>query len=819
MSTTNLPIDGTANDTSLQALRESEARLHQVVDNTTAAVFAKDSKGRYLLVNREFERLFGRSAAELVGRTDRELFPPELAARLRHNDLRVLLERRAIEFEETLEFHGEERTYLSAKFPLVDSSGLPYGIGAVATDITERKRIEDALSSAALAVSTTKGETLFVELARYLATILDVECALIAALRDEDPESLYMLAWYVDGEVQECFSYPLAGTACETVVGKGFQIYPAGVSELFPNDDDFGRMGIESYAGYPLEDASGKALGVISVLSRRPLHRRSFIESVLKIFAVRASAELERMQGEAALKASELSYRGIFEASDDAIFVHDWNTGAIVDVNPRACETYGWSYEEMLEVSLDDMSSGVPPYTADEALRLIEEAKRKGSARAEWHRRNKDGSLHWDDVLLKSATIGGQPRILVFTREITERKLAEERRQRLEAELRQAQKMEAIGQLAGGIAHDFNNLLTSIMGYVVLAIERQAQWGDERLASYLANAHESCERARNLIEQMLMFSRGQKGAPRPLSLAPLVERALGMLAPQLPDGLVVETALDPDAPAVNLDPVQLEQVIMNLCVNARDALGGAGTIRVSVGATEVDHAVCTACRQQANGSFVELAVADDGPGIAPEVLDRIFEPFFSTKEVGKGAGMGLATLHGIVHEHDGHVLVETAPRAGARFRVLFPALARTARVAALPSAARAAPEVAPAERLDGSVLVVDDEQTVGEFMRELLATWGLEATYVARPREAFDIVAQNPARFDLVITDQAMPRMTGLELARALRAVRPDLPVVLYTGFGDQVSAAELDAAGVRALLGKPVQPQKLSAVLREALG
>ena len=449
MSSTELPADVETSD-GLSELRESEARLRQVLDNTTAAVFAKDSQGRYVLVNPEFERLTQRAADELIGRTDRELFSPELAARFRHNDLRVLLERRAIEFEETAEFLGEERTYLSSKFPLLDQAGVPYAVGGIATDITERKRIEDALSSAALAVSTAKGETLFVELARYLATILGVEFALVAALRPEDPDTLYMLAWYVDGEVRECFPYPLAGTACETVLGQGFKIYPDNVTELFPSDGDFRDFGIDSYAGYPLEDASGKPLGVISVLSRRPLQRRSFIESVMKIFAVRASAELERMQAEAALRASELSYRGIFEASDDAIFVHDWETGAIVDANPLACKAYGWSLEELLALPLDAMSSSVPPYTAAQGLRFIEQAKRTGSARFEWHRRNKDGSLHWDEVNLKAATIGGQPRVLAFTREITARKQAEERRQRLEAELRQAQKMEAIGQLAGG---------------------------------------------------------------------------------------------------------------------------------------------------------------------------------------------------------------------------------------------------------------------------------------------------------------------------------------------------------------------------------
>jgi PAS domain S-box-containing protein len=931
----------------VRALLESEARLQQVVDNTTAAVFAKDREGKYLFVNREFERLMERAASEVIGRTDREIFPPDIATRFRHNDLRVLLERQPIEFEETGVFLGEERTFLSSKFPLFDADNVPYAVCAIATDITDRKRIEGALSSAALAVSATHGDALFVELTRYLATILGVECAMIAALTHGEPASLYMLAFHAGGETRECFEYPLHGTACETVVGKGFQIYPSGVADRFPLDGDFRDLGIQSYAGFPLNDSNGAALGVISVMSCKPFDRHELIEAVLKIFAVRASAELERMQGDAALRASEESYRGIFEGSDQSIFVHDADTGAIVDVNPKACATYGFSREEMLQLNAGDLGSGVPPHTLDGAASAIEQAKRQGSARTEWHRRNKDGSLHWDEVHLSSAAIGGQHRILAFTHEITERKLAEQglrhsedrlratlraaldcivvmdsrgvitefnpaaqtcfgyarldavgrpladlliparyreahargierylatgegpflgsrieitalrsdgaefpvelavsvaedsggkifigylrditerkqaeqRRQRLEAQLRQAQKMEAIGQLTGGIAHDFNNLLTSIMGYVVLAIERQSSLDDARLGSYLNKAHESCERARHLIDQMLMFSRGQRGAPRPVALAPLVERALTLLEPSLPDTIRTSVRLDTDAAAVMVDPVQLEQVLVNLCFNARDALHGTGTIVVAVNDARIDGGVCSACRQAVDGAFVELRVEDDGPGMPPELLERIFEPFFSTKEVGKGAGMGLATLHGIVHEHNGHVVVDAAPGEGARFRVLFPPLVDSATQDSPP------PDVVPqvyADRpaLSGKVLVVDDEKSVGEFMREMLETWGLTATFVTDAREAFDIVAQAPQRFDLVITDQAMPRMKGLDLARALRSVRDGLPVVLYTGFGEQISARDLEAAGVTAMLAKPVQPQKLAAALIAALG
>jgi len=796
-----------------RALLESEARLQQILDNATSVVFAKDCDGRYLFANREFERIVGAPAARVVGRRDDELFPPAVAARFRHNDLRVLMERRAIEFEETTQVDGRDRTFLSAKFPLLNADGLAYAVCGMATDITERKRIEDALRSAALAVSTNEGEALFRELVRYLAEILDVDGAFVATPSPSDPGQLSMRALCMNDAVRENFSYPLADSPCETVVGREFRIYPSRLTDTFPMDLLIREQRLESYAGYPLTDSHGAPLGLIFVMSRRPLERAEFIESVLKIFAVRASAELERLHAETALRASEANYREIFEASEDAIFVHDWDTGAIVDVNSAACRAYGYTHAEFLQMTPSSLGSGVPPYTDKLAYEMLERTKREGVVRFEWHRRNKDGSLHWDEVCLKSAKIGGRPRVLSVTQEITERKDAEQRRVRLEAQLRQAQKMEAIGQLTGGIAHDFNNLLTSIMGYIVLATERQAGLGDGRLGGYLAEAHRSCERARDLIQQMLMFSRGQRGSPRPMAIAPAIRAALPLLESSLPLQMRIDARLDADCPAARVDPLQLEQVLLNLCINARDATDSAGTIELAAGRRRIDGGVCASCRRDVDGEFVEITVADHGPGMTREVAERIFEPFFSTKEARKGSGMGLAMVHGIVHEHGGHLILDTQPGAGTRFQLLLPALPADA--AATQSAA-SGPGAAAAARpaFAGSVLVVDDETTVGEFMRELLASWGLEAACVARPQEALDAVAREPGRYDLVITDQSMPRMTGLELARALAGTRPELPVILYTGYSDDLDDADLAAAGIRTLLRKPVEPAALARAL-----
>jgi PAS domain S-box-containing protein len=790
------------------ATPDVHARAQQVLDHSKAVVFVKDCEGRYLFANRELERAVRTPAQRIVGYTDPEIWQPEIAERFRMNDTQVLRERRAMEFEVTATVARQVRTFLTFKFPLFDAAGELYAVCGIATDITERKRTQDALTRAALAVSSAQGASVLQELVRYLATILETDGALISGPHeDAAPGRMRVHAFYLDGNVEAGFDYDACGTPCEKVVGQSFRIYPANAREHFPDDAEFEKLGIESYAGFPLTDSAGASIGLIAIISRRPMLNAEFIESILKIFAVRAAAELERQRAEESLRRSEASYRAIFEASEDAVFIHDYS-GRIIDVNRRACEIYGYSYEEMKNVRVADVSSGEYPYTQAEAAKKLAEAKAGKTVRMEWHRRNKDGSLHWDEVVVRSAVIAGEPRLIAFTREITERKRAEQA-------LRQAQKMEALGHLTGGIAHDFNNLLTSIMGYIVLAADHPAAGRDAKLEKYLEHARSSCVRARDLIQQMLTFSRGKRGQPRPVALPPLVSQSVKLFGSSLPSTLEVETHIEEDIPPVMLDPVHLDQILLNLCLNARDAMSGIGTIRVSVSRSQAAEHVCTACRQTAGGEFVQLCVEDDGPGIPVEIVDRIFEPFFTTKDVGKGSGMGLASVHGIVHELGGHIVVDTEPGRGTRFCVLLPALADDVGETDLAPAARR--QAARAE-LRGHVLVVDDDQSVGTFMRALLESWGLSVTVASSAAEAVSMVTQALSDFDLVVTDQMMPRTTGIELALELAQSRPDIPVILYTGHAESVSASDSEAAGVRAILTKPVDPHALFGLLQTHL-
>jgi CheY-like chemotaxis protein len=311
---------------------------------------------------------------------------------------------------------------------------------------------------------------------------------------------------------------------------------------------------------------------------------------------------------------------------------------------------------------------------------------------------------------------------------------------------------------------------------------------------------------------MLTFSRGQRGSPRPLALAEATAESLKLLRSSFPSSMEIETLFE-ETPAIMLDPVQLDQILLNLSINARDAMAGIGRIEVRVRASRLrEKSVCASCRKRFRGEFAELSVADSGPGIAPHVLERMFEPFFTTKEVGRGSGMGLATVHGIVHEHQGHILVESAPGAGSRFRILLPMHAGNA-----PAARAEKPVPRKKNPLRGRVLVVDDERAVADFMRELLESWGLEAAAVSSPLGVLERISRQPP--DLVILDQTMPGITGMSLAREIAAARPGLPVLLYTGNSERLERDELAAAGVRALLDKPVEPDELYRVLARELG
>ena len=528
----------------------------------------------------------------------------------------------------------------------------------------------------------------------------------------------------------------------------------------------------------------------------------------------------EQVEHETALRKSEDRLRSTIDAAMDCIIGIDAD-GKILEFNPASEETFGYKKSDIAGKSLAELI--IPErYRSQHTNALLQRKKNGGgnlAMRKEMTGMRADGSEFPIELSIDVAQ-GEEGEIFIgYLRDITERKLAEEQRIRLEAQLRQSQKMEAIGHLSGGIAHDFNNILTGIMGYIVLAAEKSEFYADEKMQKYLTRALRSGKKARDLIQQMLTFSRGQRGEPKPLALTPLVKEAVKLLDSTLPSTVEIKMDCDSALPQVNVDPVHIEQIIMNLCINARDALQSHGQLTISVKQRHCSDCICASCQQTIKGEYLELSVADSGIGIPKDEITRIFEPFYSTKEVGKGSGMGLSTVHGIVHEYGGHIGVETMCGEGSTFRIFLPPIAESAteerteqQNASLASHSK--------KSLSGRVALIDDETSVSEFMEDMLENWGMDVYTFNSALEAKDFIEANPNAFDLIILDQTMPKMPGTELARYIVKANPNIPIVLYTGYSEDITNNDLEQLGIRYLVKKPIDVedfyQLTSSILHE---
>jgi PAS domain S-box-containing protein len=527
----------------------------------------------------------------------------------------------------------------------------------------------------------------------------------------------------------------------------------------------------------------------------------------------------EQKQREEDLRRSEDLFRATVEAALDCIVSMD-EQGRIIEFNPAAEKTFGYRREEVVGQLLAEMiipdgyreahSKGMQRYLSNKKGPYL-------GQRIEIEAMRSDGSTFPVELAIDVAQAAEGKVFIGYIRDITEQKRAEEEQIRLEAQLRQSQKMEAIGHLTGGIAHDFNNILTGVMGYVVMAQEWEEKHPDSKLKRYLDRASNSGKRARDLIQQMLTFSRGQRGEPRPLQLAPLAKETIKMLESTLPSTMEIRFEASNNLPMVTMDPVHVEQILMNLCINARDAMDGNGALDISVQQVEcTTPCICASCRDSLSGHYLQVSVKDNGMGITRENIDRIFEPFFSTKEVGKGSGMGLSTVHGIVHEYNGHIVVQSEPGQGAKFCVMLPVEAGsgTGEVATLEEKTT----IHADSSLAGEVLLVDDDETVREYMQDRLEDWGLSVTSHTNGITALTHLEQRDQAYDLCILDYTMPKMNGLTLAEKILKRWPETKVILYSGYSEHLSEEDVIAKGVRALVRKPVEVESFHTLLTEQL-
>jgi two-component system, cell cycle sensor histidine kinase and response regulator CckA len=553
----------------------------------------------------------------------------------------------------------------------------------------------------------------------------------------------------------------------------------------------------------------GQLIGTAAVLTRSG--DEPVPDEVLTVFSNLVSAALLRQRAERALARSEARFRAIFDAVNDAIFIHDVETGAILDANATTVAMFGYSVDALREGGVDVVSANQPPYTAMEALERLRAAAAGAPQIFDWHCRRRDGTLFWGEVAVRRATIGDADRLLVLVRDISPRKDAEAEGARLEQQFRQSQKMESIGRLAGGIAHDFNNLLTAMMGNVALA--REDIGGDHAARERLDEALRAGESAAGLTRQLLAFSRKQMILPKVVQLNGIVRGVERLLQRLIGEHIELRTETDDALWPVRIDAVQFEQVLVNLAVNARDAMPDGGRLTISTANAELDAAQCASRPWMKPGTFAVLAVADTGAGMTDEVRAHVFEPFFTTKERGRGTGLGLAMVYGAVKQHGGSIEVESRLGRGTLVRIFLPALPSETPSATLP--------VAPASAVVGggeTILLVEDEAAVRNLAARLLQRRGYRVIACADPGEAIAAATERDSRFDLLLTDVVMPGMNGRALADRLRELRPGLKVLLTSGYSEEMVEQRAASGATFDFISKPYSSESLARRVREVL-
>ncbi|HXB72684.1 MAG TPA: PAS domain S-box protein [Candidatus Acidoferrales bacterium] len=532
------------------------------------------------------------------------------------------------------------------------------------------------------------------------------------------------------------------------------------------------------HSGAAIHDQSGAATGVVLVF-RDVTQRR------------RAQRELEE---------SEQRYRLLFDSNPEAMWLHHPDTLAFLMVNNAAIQRYGYTREEFLGMTLRDIR---PP----EDVPLLEADIRKGDGRAHsagpWRHRKRDGSIIFAETAVHSITLGAISGRLVIAKDITERR-------RIEEQLRQSQKLEAVGHLAGGIAHDFNNLLTVIQGYAEMIHAGQEENSPDRTATEEILA--ASQRAASLTQQLLAFSRRQVLQLRRINLNPRIVQTQKMLARLLGEDIQIVTRLAPDLRDVLADPGQIDQIVLNLSVNARDAMEHGGTLTIETSNVDFTEEEAAPFVGMAPGHYLRLSIADTGHGMDEETRRHIFEPFFTTKELGRGTGLGLSTVYGIIKQTGGAIAVYSEPGVGTTFTIYLPSAA---------SADLEAPEAAappPSRQACEAVLVVEDDDTLRRLVVAMLTNLGYVVLKADTPEEALRLCANPAIRIDLLLADMVLPHSDGAAVAQQAALHRPNLKVLLMSGYTEHAVLRRHALDQQTPLLQKPFTESMLGMRIRKIL-
>ncbi len=672
---------------------------------------------------------------------------------------------------------------------------------ALARDITGRKTIDLALHALSTELGRLRGAPFFAGVVRELESLLEVDLAMVTSLRRRGRPKLRTLGLRMGGRDLPELEFDLVGSPCEHAVNAGGAVVSDTAGRRFVGAPEIDEAELRSYASVALQDSGGTVIGTIAVLSHGAIENVDLVTSVLQAFAVRTASEMER-----AIVETELA--DLFEFSPDGIIVAD-DEGQIVRANRWAEVLFDYPRSELVGAQLESLvpeeSRAVHTMLRTRFAATLPRAMGAQGGRRLAARR-KDGTAFPVDIALGPMRSGESTYVIAAIRDRTKIARAETERQALEAQLRQSQKMQAIGTLAGGIAHDFNNLLAAIVANTELGkmqVEPSSPLGEN-----LTDIERAAARATDLVRQILSFSRAQPAHRIQLSPTAIIDEACKLLRATLPSTVTIRRCDDADNLDMLADASQLHQVLVNLGTNAWHALDGRGSITFGCDTVRVERQQQARALALVDGDYVRIWVRDDGRGMDAATRERIFDPFFTTKPAGRGTGLGLAIVHRIVTEHGGAIDVESAVGAGTTASVYLPAAPKAALTAIAPPR--------PVALASGHVLFLDDEPVIVRATQRMLEVLGYHATGFTSASDALEALRAQPDRFDCLVTDFNMGEMSGLEFARRAREIRAALPIVLVSGFMEaSEEGLHLD---VRARLAKPFGLQQLGDVLRSVL-
>ena len=750
-----------------QALRDSEQRMKAVLDNSPIAIWCFDGE-KYSYLSKEWYRFTGQDPTLplTVDRWVERVHPDDLEKSSaiwkehwnnktsHYNDFRLMGK------------DGKYRDIHCLAVPVFDDEGRFLHFQGFNVDVTEQKKAEDTLRE-----SEEKFRSLVDQAAEMLflhdlkGNLIDVNLAAVTNTGYTREELRKMSVFDIDPDAHDRNDMR---NYWETLKLED----PPATFEVYHKRKD-GSI-------YPAEVVASKIV----------LHDSHYILGLARDITERVTAEEAR-------RKSEQEHRHILKTAMDGFCVVGLK-GRLIEVNEAYCQMSGYTEEELLSMSVWHLIAD--ENENDVAFRL-EKLIQGGEDRFESVHRRKDGTRYDVEVSAQCSSIDGG-RFIAFMRDITESK-------EMEARLRQAQKMESIGNLAGGIAHDFNNLLFPIIGMSELLLEDLPSGSLVR--ENAAQILKAGKRGSDLVKQILAFSRQSEKKMIPTRIQQVLQEVMKLSKSTIPSYIEIQQDIQPDCGMVMADSTQIHQVAMNIITNAYHSLEGSGG-RISVTLRESE--LMSAESEKIDlrpGQFAVLSISDTGHGIPTELMDKIFEPYFTTKEKGKGTGLGLAVAYGIIREHRGNIRIDTEIGKGTTFTVYLPLMEKSEGVKSIDT---------DEEWVGGNerILLVDDDETVATLEKQVLERMGYKVASRLHSIEALEAFKASPDAYDLVITDMSMPKMTGIQLTEALLLIRPDIPIIICTGFSEQLTEENVDSFGLKGILMKPIVGRKMAQTVRKVL-